>query len=78
MKASLAQLGTGFIQPFARGTAMAGRQGKSQSHTGKPNDFPSSVRTRLFSKQLDCDNRAAYIPNSQMPATQTHTVAWRM
>ena len=31
MTASLAQLGAGFIQPFAGGTAMAGRAAKGKS-----------------------------------------------
>ena len=46
-KASLAQLGAGFIQPFAGGTAMAGRAAKgSPNETGKPSGFPLNVGTR--------------------------------
>jgi hypothetical protein len=45
MKASLAQLGAGFIQPFAGGTAMAGRAAKT-NETGKPSGFPLNVGTR--------------------------------
>jgi len=36
IKARLAQLGAGFIQPLAGGTGMAGRAAKGKSHTGKP------------------------------------------
>jgi len=43
-EASLAQLGAGFIQPFAGGTAMAGRAAKNE--TGKPSGFPLNVGTR--------------------------------
>jgi len=45
-KASLAQLGAGFIQPFAGGTAMAGRAAKGKDETGKPSGFPLNVDTR--------------------------------
>jgi len=34
MTASLAQLGTGFIQPLAGGTAMAGRAAKGEEQPG--------------------------------------------
>ena len=37
---------------------------ENKTHTGKPNGFPSSVCTRLFSKQLDSDRRAAYVPEN--------------
>ena len=53
MKASLAQLGTGFIQPFAGGTAMAGRAAKEPN--GQAQRLPLSICTRLSSKQLDSD-----------------------
>ena len=47
-EASLAQLGAGFIQPFAGGTAMAGRaaKGSPENETGKPSGFPLNVGTR--------------------------------
>ena len=43
MTASLAQLGAGFIQPFAGGPA------GHESHEDKPDGFPLSVSTRHFS-----------------------------
>ena len=55
-KPSESQLGAGFIQPFAGGTAMAGQAAKGrESHEDKPDGFPLSVCTRYFSKQLDSD-----------------------
>ena len=50
MTASLVQLGAGFIQPLADGTAMAGRAAK-----GEIQRIPLGVCTRHFSKQLDSD-----------------------
>ena len=53
MTASLAQLGAGFIQPLAGGTAMAGRAAKGKEE--QPGGFPLGGCTRHFSKQLDFD-----------------------
>jgi len=55
MTASLVQLGAGFIQPLAGGTAMVGRAAKGEIPEEQPRGFPSGVCTRHFSKQLDSD-----------------------
>ena len=64
-KASLAQLGAGFIQPFAGGTAMAGRAAKGSPERNGQAQRLSLKRwyeTVTISKQLDSDRRAAYVP----------------
>ena len=53
-------------------------QPREESHAEKPNGFPLSVCTRLFSKQLDSDSdrRAAYVPklfNDTNSQTDFHT-----
>ena len=65
-KASLAQLGAGFIQPFAGGTAMAGRAAKGSPERNGQAQRLSLKRwyeTVTISKQLDSDRRAAYVPD---------------
>ena len=65
MTASLAQLGAGFIQPFAGGTAMAGRAAKGSPERNGQAQRLSLKRwyeTVTISKQLDSDRRAAYVP----------------
>ena len=65
-KASLAQLGAGFIQPFAGGTAMAGRaaKGSPPGRNGQAQRLSLKrwYETVTISKQLDSDRRAAYVP----------------
>ena len=66
MTASLVQLGAGFIQPLAGGTAMAGRAAKGKSERDSLGGFPLGVCTRHFSKQLDSDRCTAYVPEESV------------
>ena len=62
-EASLAQLGAGFIQPFAGGTAMAGRAAKGERNgQAQRLSLKRWYETVTISKQLDSDRRAAYVP----------------
>ena len=64
MTASLAQLGAGFIQPFAGGTAMAGRAAKGERNgQAQRLSLKRWYETVTISKQLDSDRRAAYVPD---------------
>jgi len=74
MTASIAQLGAGFI--LQSSPLRAGRPRPAQRHADKPYGLPLRVCTRHFSKQLDSDRQAAYVPptafmNASTPAQES-------